>query len=167
MVAESLGMRSLLIVAAVAISIAGCSVRNTSVARNTPIPSTATLPIMGPWSEPACPASSATTREIQGTANSGTQIWALIIGRFPPLRAGTQAKVIIRITGVGDAVFYADGPSGAQIRPDFAPQAHGGSSWDRPGDEWGTEFTFPSAGCWNLRVVRSTGRGSIPLTVSP
>ena len=160
-------MRSLLIVAALGISIAACSVGSTNEAPSTSIPSTATLPTMGPWSEPACPASTATAREIRGTANSGTQIWALIIGPFPPLRAGTQMKVIVRITGMGDAVFYADGPSGAQIRPDFPPQAHGGSSWDRPGDEWGTEFTFPSAGCWNMRVVRSTGRGSIPLTVSP
>src|SRR5262249_23352875 len=157
-------MRSLLIGAAVAISFAGCSERNTGAPLNTPTPSTARLPIMGPWSKPACPASNATTREIQGTANSGTEIWALIIGPFPPLRAGTHTKVIIRITGTGEAVIYADGPSGAQIRPDLGPQARAGSSWDRPGDEWATFFTFPSAGCWNMRAVRSTGRGSIPLT---
>ena len=158
-------MRSLLIVAAVAFSLTGCSVRTTSEAPSTPTPSTVRLPIMGPWSEPACPASSATAREVQGTASSGTQIWGLILGPFP-LRAGTRTKVIIRITGTGDAVIYADGPSGAQIRSD-GQQAHAGSSWDRPGDEWATGFTFPSAGCWNMRVVRSTGRGSIPLTVSP
>jgi hypothetical protein len=159
-------MRQLLIGAAVAISIAACSTESTTVVSGTPSPSAASSPTMGMWSEPACPASDEMAHEVQGTASSGITIWGLIFGPGPPFRAATHTKVILRMTGMGEPIIYADGPRGIQIRPDAGWQGHAGSSWDRPGDEWSTFLTFPSGGCWNIRVVRPIGRGSIPLTVS-
>jgi hypothetical protein len=160
-------MRLLVVMAAVAFSLGGCTVSGTTEASKTPLPvaAGASSPPMGSWSEPICPDSIATPPEIRGTASSGIEIWSLVFPSPAP-RAGTDTKVIIRMTGSGEPLIYADGPLAVQIRPIRGPQGRLGSSWNRPGNEWGTFFTFPSAGCWNIRVVRATGRGSIPLSVS-
>src|ERR1700730_13450156 len=136
----------------------------TSIAQSKPSPATATQPSPSGWSEPACSSSNVAGGEVRGTASTGVEIWGLILGPLP-LRVGTDTKVVIRMTGGGEPVIYSDGPSGLQVAPDQGPRVHAGSSWNRPGDEWGTFFTWPSAGCWNIRVLRSPGWGYIPLAV--
>ena len=37
----------------------------------------------------------------------------------------------------------ATGPGGRTLRPVWGPEPHSGSSYHRPGDEWGTGWTFP------------------------
>lgn len=132
--------------------------------RATPVRSWPTAPTMGNWSQPVCGTAGAAGGEVQGTASACGQIWGLILGPVP-VQAGTDTKVIVRMTGTGNPAVYADGPAGHQIAPDLGPKSHAGSSWSRPGDEWATFFTFPAAGCWNIRVVRATVHGSIPLRV--
>lgn len=117
------------------------------------------------WSAPTCPAPTA-TREIKGTQSGKSELWALIDGPFPPVRSGVDMKVIVKVAGSGPMSTYADGPEQVQLLPDWGPQPHTGSSWNRPGDEWGSGFTFSEPGCWNIRVVRGTTRGSIPITVA-
>ena len=117
------------------------------------------------WTAPTCSAPTA-SREVAGQATDGVELWGLIDAPFPPLRAGSDVKVIVKMTGSGPLTVYADGPGGRQLQPDWGPQPHGDSSWNRPGDEWGTGFTFGEPGCWAVRVIRPSGKGSIPLTVS-
>src|SRR5262249_19852328 len=57
-------------------------------------------------------------------------------------------KVIWRATGCGDLAVVAVDEEGLTLTS--APQAHAGSTWIRPGDEWGSGFTFPHGGCWEL-----------------
>jgi len=48
----------------------------------------------------------------------------------------------------------------------FGPEAYGGSSWVKPGDEWGTGFIFPEAGCWRVHAQRDDLVGDLYLLLS-
>ncbi|MBE3560765.1 MAG: hypothetical protein IMW89_16320 [Ktedonobacteraceae bacterium] len=45
--------------------------------------------------------------------------------------------------------------NGGQVKPVWGPTYHASSTWHRPGQEWGTGFTLPRPGCWDLHVTRS------------
>ena len=49
----------------------------------------------------------------------------------------------------------------------FGPEPHGGSSYQRPGEEWGTGFSFDAAGCWRIHLERSVGSGDVWLAIAP
>ena len=102
-----------------------------------------------------CPSSAAyggELPEVSGVGN-GVSLWALLFvaGEIP---AGSEAKIVFRMTGTGDLSIRATGPHGAAVTPIWGPEAHTGSTWDRPGDEWGTGWRFPTAGCWTVRASR-------------
>jgi hypothetical protein len=42
---------------------------------------------------------------------------------------------------------------------------HESSTWERPGQEWGTGFNFPEPGCWTITVAYGDTRGTIALKV--
>jgi hypothetical protein len=104
--------------------------------------------------------------EIQGTMQSDGEIWALLF--FGKAYATEEVKIVWRITGT-DEPFTVQGrhEDGTVISPIWGPEAHAGSNWDRPGDEWGTGFKFPKSGCWTLIARRGTTIGEIGLDVSP
>ena len=95
----------------------------------------------------------------------GGELWALPFFALPP-KAGTSLKIVWRMTGQGTLRLSAIGPAGQIVGPDFGPEGHGGSNWSRPGDEWGSGFTFPVSGCWDLRAVRPSLAGDVYLLVS-
>jgi hypothetical protein len=74
-------------------------------------------------------------------------------------------KIVWRMTGSGDFTIVALGPSGMKVPPSQGPNAHLGSDWNRPGDEWGTVFTFPLAGCWDLHATRGNAIGDVWLKI--
>src|SRR5215468_4952198 len=155
-------MRGLTIEMALIIGLVACTTSVTPTERSH---SSGKTPTVAPWFQPSCPSpSTAWGGEVRGRANSGLEVWGLILGPLP-LQAGRSTKVVIRMTGTGQPVIYADGPSRAQIGPDVGPESHTGSTWHRPGDEWGTFFTFTAAGCWNVRVLRMSSRGDIPIAI--
>jgi hypothetical protein len=100
--------------------------------------------------------------EAQGRISGGS-LWALF---FQPLAPGGDGvKIVWRVTGTGAFSVKAYSPSGAMLAPDWGPQMHDGSNWDRPGDEWGTKFVFPTAGCWDLHVTRGQASGDLWMDV--
>ncbi|HEY6540269.1 MAG TPA: hypothetical protein VIZ18_04995 [Ktedonobacteraceae bacterium] len=103
--------------------------------------------------------------EVQGTATNA-ELWALIqsTSGIPPV-AKTEVKIVWRMTGYYQFTIVALGPAGAQVSPSQGPAPHGGSNWNRPGDEWGTVFTFPVAGCWDLHATRGSASGDVWLKV--
>ena len=103
--------------------------------------------------------------EVQGTATNA-ELWGLIMSTsgVPPL-ANTEVKIVWRMTGSGDFTIVALGPHGRKVPPSQGPTAHLGSNWNRPGDEWGTVFTFPVAGCWDLHATRDIAFGDVYLKV--
>lgn len=103
--------------------------------------------------------------EIRGAA-AGATVWALVFHN--PVTADEEAKIVWRMTGSGSVRFAAHSPSGRVIEPEWGPEPHAGSTWNRPGAEWGTGWVFPEPGCWRIHVTRSgQGRGVVSITVVP
>jgi hypothetical protein len=139
------------------------------------------LPIASPLGAPGCRPPSALAAfghdlpESPGKV-SRASVWALF---FPPAGskvavshravfanlAGKQMKVVFRVTGSGKPRFVAIAPDGSNNAPVDGPTAHSGSTWERPGEEWGTTFGFAEAGCWRLHVSRRGGTGDVWLVV--
>ena len=100
--------------------------------------------------------------EQQGVAVDAT-LWALFFG--DKVVAGQEIKVVWRMTGSGSLSISATGPDAKIIQPKWGPESHGSSNWDRPGEEWGTGWVFPSAGCWTINATRTNGSGYLVLRV--
>ena len=94
---------------------------------------------------------------------SDGEVWALPF--FERAYANEDEKIVWRITGEGDH-FQAQAQSedGTVIQPIWI-EYHGGSNWQRPGQEWGTGFNFPTPGCWTITVSRGETRAEISLDV--
>src|ERR1700760_1040438 len=135
-----MGMRRLLALVAV-MALAACS--EPSPPR--PAPS-ASLPSAAPGPAPAsaCPASAtipapAGNVEMQGVGTGGTSLFALFfVAADAPVTRGQEVKIVWRMTGAGDLTIDAVEDGGATTKPTWGPEAHGGSSYQRPGEEWGT-----------------------------
>ena len=124
-----------------------------------PVPPASTfVPPGGDGCAPPSPAN-ATSREARGTSETA-ELWALILeGTFAEPQSavlskatGRRIKIVWRMTGSGDPAFTLIGPDGSRAGvPHSGPH---GSNWQRPGDEWGSSFTFPQPGCWRIHVER-------------
>jgi hypothetical protein len=104
--------------------------------------------------------------EIRGNMATDGELWALLFFEKP--HAQTVLKIAWRMSGVGgdfSISFLARHPDGTVIAPTWGPEFHGGSNWERPGDEWGTGFNFPKPGCWTIIATRGTIKGEIRLDV--
>ena len=78
--------------------------------------------------------------EVTGVATDAT-IYGLLFPTEPlPIRSGDELKIVWRMTGVGDLSVSYESPDGSPATLTFGPEPHSGSSYDRPGDEWGTGF---------------------------
>jgi len=84
----------------------------------------------------------------------------------PPARVHAELKIVWRITGSGSFRIEAIGSEGRIVGPVWGPEAHGGSTWHRPGEEWGTGWRFPTPGCWQLHAWRDDVSGDIWLRVA-
>lgn len=150
---------SLAVVSILAVA-AGCT-STKPPARSSP-PATPTAAACAAAPTPT-PAPSFLLPEAQGVGR-GVSLWALF---FAELKRGQEIKIVWRMTGAGDLSMQATGPGGATASPVWGPRSHGGSSWQRPGDEWGTGWVFPSAGCWIVRATRSvSGTAELALTIA-
>jgi hypothetical protein len=114
----------------------------------------------GPDCHPASPVSttSFSMPQVQGKV-SGGELWALIFNGWP-MQARRENKIVWRMTGKGELHLVAYGPGGRTIQPtDLVP--HSGSNWRQPGNEWGSFFTFPVPGCWDVHATRDNISGDV------
>jgi hypothetical protein len=109
------------------------------------------------WGSPGGP------REV-GLDSPRGSLWALFFNAVPP-PAGKEIKVVWRMTGSGDFTFRVSDAAGMVVPLAWGPEGHTGSNWDHPGDEVGTGFNFPHAGCWDIHVARSDTHGDLWLQV--
>jgi hypothetical protein len=154
-------------------AVAGCGLPSGTSApptsRPSPDASTSSAPPTAPY---ACPTTAALLEgsgalpERQGVGDGAT-LWALFFPTGPSLTAGNEIKVVWRMTGSGDLSISASGPGGVVIKPRWGPEPHGGSSYERPGDEWGTGWVFPAAGCWTVNARRTVGSATLAIRVDP
>jgi hypothetical protein len=105
---------------------------------------------------------------VQGTASpAGQQLWGLLQPTSPlPLHAQEGIKIVWRMTGSGEFSLLALGSQGQQVRPTQGPEAQGSNWTDHPGDEWGSVFIFPEAGCWDVHATRADASGDVLLVVA-
>ncbi len=103
--------------------------------------------------------------EVQGVANH-SELWALIQSTtgVPP-KAKSSVKIVWRMTGSGIFSLVALNAQGKRLLPEQGPVVHQGSNWNRPGDEWGSIFTFATAGCWDLHASRGGASGDVWLNI--
>jgi hypothetical protein len=97
--------------------------------------------------------------EVHGTAR-GAELWGLVFAAVP-LPVGQEVKIVWRMTGDGPLQISVTRSDGTPARRTFGPEEHGGSTWNRPGQEWGTGFVFPKAGCWDFHLARASGAGDV------
>ncbi|MGN9838432.1 hypothetical protein ACTMTI_09970 [Nonomuraea sp. H19] len=102
--------------------------------------------------------------EVRGTARDA-ELWGLLFTPPPPLPRGEEIKIVWRMTGEGPPQIRATLPDGTAAKLVWGPEEHGGSSWRRPGQEWGTGFVFPKRGCWKIELTRTRGSGHVWLPV--
>jgi hypothetical protein len=99
-----------------------------------------------------------------GTATGG-EFLALLDPRSAAV-ANVPAKIVFAMTGTGPLHITAVGPDGRIISPSDGPTPHLASSWSPPGDEWGSIWLFPAAGCWHLHAVRNDITGDLWFNVT-
>ena len=105
--------------------------------------------------------------EVQGIGRDAT-IYGLLFPTHPgPIRSGDELKIVWRMTGQGDLSVSYFAPDGRPGVLTFGPEPHGGSSYQRPGDEWGTGFLFDAAGCWRIHLERPVGSGDVWIAIAP
>jgi len=102
--------------------------------------------------------------EVEGRSDQ-QELWALVFRNPAPFEINEAIKIVWRMTGSGTFNIAARHSDGTMIDPIWGPEEHGGSTWDRPGDEWGTGFRFPKAGCWRITVTRGNATGEVDFLV--
>ncbi|MBF8194152.1 hypothetical protein ITP53_52485 [Nonomuraea sp. K274] len=107
---------------------------------------------------------SETFPEMPGTARDA-ELWGLLFARSLPVRRGQEAKIVWRMTGEGPLRVRATLQDGTRAKPVWGPEEHSGSTWRRPGEEWGTGFVFRKRGCWKIELTRTRGSGHASLLV--
>jgi hypothetical protein len=129
-------------------------------------------PGFGPVGAVGCsPPSPRSDHDVFGTAE-GAQLWAL---PFAAPSFGSTAtydgvlaketKIVFRMTSGVPTVFNAVAPDGARVDPVWGPTPHLGSSWNRPGAEWGAGFVFDVPGCWRIHAGGPPAQGDIWIEV--
>lgn len=81
-----------------------------------------------------------------------------------PVPPDELAKIAVRMTGHGDLRLWAVGPEAERLEPEGVTP-HTGSNWERPGDEWGSYWKFPSRGCWTVHAERREVSGTTKIMV--
>jgi hypothetical protein len=87
--------------------------------------------------------------------------------RFPLVASPRIVKIVWRMTGSGPLKLAAYDPHGRHIALAWGPEAHGGSNYQRPGEEWGTGYRFRRPGCYHLTARRVEGSADVWLQVGP
>lgn len=81
------------------------------------------------------------------------------------VRAGQATTVWWRVPGDHALRLTLVGPGDRVVAVSGArPEPLQG--WDRPGEPWVSELTFPQPGCWMVHVQRGGRRGDLWLQVS-
>jgi hypothetical protein len=101
--------------------------------------------------------------ELHGRGDAS--LWGLILSPLP-IRVGDEVKIVWRMTGSGSMRVRAVSPQGRVAPLAWGPDAHGGSTYHRPGEEWGVGYRFTAPGCWRLHAQRDDGEADAWLYVA-
>lgn len=157
---HSMRLTGLALVVAGMLALAGC----VGSAESAPTPSGASsgespedAPSLGELGALECqPPSPSLGAEVQGTASDGVTAYGLTFGPDADaiVASDESMKMVVRMTGSGPLAVQVIAPDGSERPLDWGPELHGGSNFERPGEEWGIGFTFDEAGCWQVAFER-------------
>jgi hypothetical protein len=85
--------------------------------------------------------------------------------RFPIVAGSDGVKIVWRMTGSGPLTLAAYDGRGRRLGLAWGPDFHGGSTYQRPGDEWGSGFEFRRPGCYRVTARRVHGTAEVWLRV--
>jgi hypothetical protein len=93
---------------------------------------------------------------VQATGSDGITAFGLLFGAAADAIAGdgSTVKMAVRMTGDGELTVRLIRPDGSEQPLAWGPERHGGSNFDRPGDEWGIGFAPDEPGCWQIAFER-------------
>jgi hypothetical protein len=103
--------------------------------------------------------------ELRGSGDGVTLYGLVMVTKPLPVRVGEDVKIVWRMTGAGPLTLSATGPRGVAGTLQWGPEPHGGSNYDRPGEEWGAGYRFTTPGCWRLHAERTRGSADAWLMV--
>jgi hypothetical protein len=103
--------------------------------------------------------------EVRGTGHGATLYGLLMSAKPLPIRTLESVKVVWRMTGSGPLRLTVTNPQGRPAALQWGPERHGGSNYNRPGQEWGAGYRFSTAGCWHLQARRSSESADVWLRV--
>lgn len=92
-------------------------------------------------------------------------LWALPMGQLPAA-TGRELKIVWRATGTGALTLRAELAGQPEVDPSWGPEYHTSSNFDRPGEEWGSGFVLPAAGCWKITAMRAGMQGTLRIQVA-
>lgn len=98
--------------------------------------------------------------EVQGAMRGGG-VFSALFSDVDTLTAGTPITTYWRIGGARALQIVLVGPADrivpvSGVRPGVAP-----FTWNRPGEPWQSELTFPQPGCWRVYVARGSADGEL------
>lgn len=138
-----------------------------SASRQPPVVATSASATAKPLGGPGCSPESPWVDGNLGPDRIGTvrPTSVTLFARMPdPVHVGLSEKLIWRMGGTGPLSIYAEQTDGTRVAPvSYGP--HSGSTWNRPGDEWGSEFLLPRAGCWRFHLARADAEGDVWIVV--
>lgn len=105
--------------------------------------------------------------EVQGTANAGESLYGLIIADIPLTASNTTTKFVWRMTGSGELTVAVKRPDGSNGHIVWGPSAHDDSTYNRPGEEWGTGIILDAPGCWEFVLHHGAAEASVYLQLPP
>jgi hypothetical protein len=98
----------------------------------------------------------------------GARLWGSIQARQFPLRSGKgEVKIVWHMTGHGPLKVAAYDSRDHRIPLAWGPEVHGGSDYDRPGQEWGAGYLFTQPGGYRLTAQRINSSVEVWLHVAP
>jgi hypothetical protein len=102
-------------------------------------------------------------RSVSSSAGS-VWVWVESVTRGG-FRAGSLVKVVWRITGRDTPTLELQQPDGRPGTLSFGPERHESSTFQHPGDEYGSGFIPTTRGCWRMNIHRGAVSGELSFLV--
>lgn len=91
---------------------------------------------------------------------SDGEVWTLLF--FETAHPNEDEKIVWRITDESNEFNAQARSEDGMILAPIWVEYHGGSNWQRSGQEWGMGFNFLTPGCWKITVTRDETVGLSP-----
>jgi len=103
--------------------------------------------------------------EAQGVMRDGSTLYALFAG-VDALTTGSPIMTYWRLGGARALSVTMVGPDDRIVHATSVRPGVPSFTWDRPGEPWRSQLSFPQPGCWRLYVARGARDGEVWVRVT-